>query len=86
MKPEGSANLTIVASPAVNLADIPGMMVRTAGRLQEGELGTVVAGVFVTLDEQGCIRVFGWGRTEAVHTLGVLQMAAVRVAQSGGYP
>lgn len=54
------------------LQDIPACMEAVAQKIREGEHGDVTCAVAVILQSDGSPVVFGWGRTDAVHSIGVL--------------
>lgn len=66
----------LVSLDRVSLRDIPAMMRKLATAIENGEYGDVTAVVAVVLDDTDGGRpiVFGWGDTNDIHSIGVLQL------------
>ena len=63
-----------------NLHDIPALLENFARELREGVHGDVVAGAATFLQDDGDVLGFGWGRTDDVHSVGLLSLGAVGLA------
>lgn len=74
-------DLKVVELPGGDLLDIPKRMETVAGQIAAGDHGVVTAGVCVLVDDAGNLKVFGWGRTDDVHTVGLLHLGAAWLAQ-----
>ena len=64
-----------------NLQDIPACMEAVAARIRAGELD-FVAGCAVFLDADGLPTLFGWGDTNDVHSVGMLNIGSAFLSYS----
>lgn len=64
---------------AHNLTDIPAMLRQMA---DEAEADPLKAAVLLTVDEDGDVLTYGWGRTDAMQTLATLNIAAHKLTRS----
>lgn len=62
-----------------NLTDIPAHLRRAADRAEEDPLK---AAILLTVDEDGEVDIYGWGRTDAPQTLATLHIAAHKLTRS----
>lgn len=70
----------LVKLPVGNLHDIPALLEALAREIQDGQHGTVISGAGVFVDEQGSVFVCGWGRTDDIHSIGLLQLGSAWLA------
>lgn len=71
-----NSNLTVVEFAGGNLNDIPRLLENLAQEIRDGWHGDIVAGAAVLLRDDGDVIVFGWGKTEGIHSLGLLHLGA----------
>lgn len=64
---------------AHNLTDIPAMLRQMA---DEAEADPLKAAILVTVDEDGDVQTYGWGRTDAPQSLATLHIAAHKLTRS----
>lgn len=65
--------------PNPPLTDIPAMLRRMA---DEAEASPLKAAILVTVDEDGEVETYGWGRTDAPQSLATLHIAAHKLTRS----
>ena len=64
---------------ARNLTDIPAMLRQMA---DDAEREPLKAAVLLTVDEDGDVQTYGWGRTDAMQSLATLHIAAHKLTRS----
>ncbi len=69
--------LVEVGRPDLN--DIPARMEAVAASIRNGEVAPAAA-VAVFIDESGELVVYGWGKTETIHSVGLLNLGAIWLA------
>lgn len=67
---------TLVELGKPHLHDLPALLRNLAGEIEAGAHGEVVAGAATFLLGDGGVFVCGWGRTDDVHSIGLLQIGA----------
>lgn len=67
---------TLVEIGKPHLHDIPTLLRNLAAEIEAGAHGNVVAGAATFLVEDGEVFVCGWGRTDDVHSIGLLHLGA----------
>lgn len=68
-----------------NCASIPDMLRQAAASIEtEAEEGfdPTRAMVAVQIGEEGAVRVYGWGRTDTMHSIALLQAGAAQLIQN----
>lgn len=73
-KPVFSRNVTEVKFG--NLNDVVALLRNAADQVERGELGTIPSGVLVLVDEAGSPIVFGFGKADPIHSIGILHIGA----------
>jgi hypothetical protein len=63
----------VVALPVSHLDDIATLMEAVAAEVRNGDI-RAISGAGVLLTEHGEVHVFGWGRTDDVHAIGLLHL------------
>jgi len=66
--------LNVVELVPNSLRDIPAAMEVAAQEIREA--ANITAGVGVFIDEAGDLKVFGWGDTHDIHSIGLLMAGA----------
>lgn len=66
----------VEAFPSTTLQDVAACIRAVADAVERGDHGNIVSGAGVVLDDDGTPVIFGWGRTDRVHTIGILQIGA----------
>ena len=78
--------MKIVNLRAANLTNIPAMLREVADSIEKGRHGEVRAMSDVMLADGRDPVIFGWGLTDSIHSLGVLQIGLTWLAQSHRAP
>lgn len=73
--------LKVADLPRGDLNNIPELMRGAAQTIQDGELGEITSGCAVLINADGVPTVFGWGRTDDVHSTGLLHLGADWLSQ-----
>lgn len=76
----------VVSLPGNHLDDIAALMEAVAAEVRRGDL-KAVSGACVLLTDEGEVQVFGWGRTDDLHAIGLLHLGIdwlVASHRSGG--
>ena len=71
---------TIVPFIGGNLADVAASMEQAAADIRASQDAPVLSAACITLDANGEIAVYGWGRTDDIHSIGLLQLGAAWLA------
>lgn len=67
---------TVVQLPTGNLNDIAALIRQVADDIESGQYGKIVSGAAIALNEEGAPVVFGWGRTDDIHSIGLFHLGA----------
>lgn len=71
-----SDHLKVVPLDAGNVQDIPAMLENLAAQIRAGEVGPFESGAGVLIGHDGDVVVLGWGRTDDIHSIGILHIGA----------
>lgn len=67
---------TIVPFTGGSLADVAGSMEKAAADIRASQGAPVLSAACVTIDENGEVAVYGWGRTDDIQSIGLLHLGA----------
>ena len=70
----------VVELTLTSLEDVVACIEGTLAALKAGEYGKVTCGAAVLLEDNGEPHVFGWGHTDSLHSIGILQIGAALLA------